>query len=461
MFNKKTAKHVLQKCLKTGADFSEIYIENVIYNSILCDNEIIEKINNHYSSGIGIRIFKKNISVYGCTNNFNKKNLDILAEQLSNNFQGTQNTKCNDFIDKKVKNIFEIKKSYFNTPIEEKIFFLKNLCKKIKNKSKLINRVICNIFSSKKDFEIFNSAGLHAYDKRERIGISINIKAIKSNKQENIYDFFYLNSMSDLKKIDFDNKISEMISDLIGLLNAKRCPSKKMTVIIGNGNGGTLFHEACGHALEASSVAYNLSVFSNRLNTKISSSLITAYDDGTIKNAWGSNNIDDEGNETQKICLIENGILKNYLIDNFNGRKMGQFGNGACRRQNYKFEPTSRMSNTFIANGQSSLEEIIKNTNFGLYAKKISGGSVDTTTGEFEFAVDIAYMIKNGKICEQVKGAMLIGKCEEILKNIDMVGNDLVFSPGICGASSGDIPVNVGQPTIRVKSILVGGNKNI
>ena len=466
MFDKKIAKKILQTCLKTGGDFSEIYVENSIYNSISCDNEIIDKIDNCYSSGIGIRILKENESVYGYTNNFNKKNLFILAKKLASRFNKKQKNNCQDLKIKKIENISKIEKSYFDIPIEKKISFLKKICKKIKNKLDKLeisnNRRICGIFSNKKNIEIFNSNGLHVKDEKERTGIKIAIKINKNNTQESVYEFFGVqNNIDKLKKINFNEEISKMINDLLGLINAKKCPSKKMTVVIGNGNGGTLFHEACGHALESSSVSLNLSVFSNRINSQIASPLITAYDDGTIKNEWGSNNIDDEGNKTQKTCLIENGILKNYLIDNFTGRKINKIGNGACRRENYQFEPTSRMSNTFIANGKSTFEEIIKNTQFGLYAKKISGGSVNTITGEFEFAVDIAYMIKNGKICEQVKGAMLIGKCEEILKNIDMVGNDLSLSPGICGAYSGDIPVNVGQPTVRIKSILVGGNSEI
>lgn len=460
MFDKKLAKIILQKCLKTGGDFSEIYIENSIFNSISCDNEIVDKINNCYSTGIGIRILKKNESVYGYTNDFSKKNLITLSEKLASRFNEKQKINCQDFKIKKNKNISKIKKSYFDIPIEKKIHFLNEINKKIKTKLKIINnRRICDIFSNKKNIEIFNSNGLYISDEKERTGVRIIIKVNKNRKQKSIQEFFGIqNDIENLKKINFNNEISKMIKDLLGLINAKKCPSKKMTVIIGNGNGGTLFHEACGHALESSAVSLNLSVFSNRLNTQIASSLITAYDDGTIKNEWGSNNIDDEGNKTQKTCLIENGILKNYLIDNFTGRRINKIGNGACRRENYQFEPTSRMSNTFIANGKSTFEEIIKNTPFGLYAKKISGGSVNTITGEFEFSVDIAYLVKNGKICDQVDGAMLIGKCEEILKNIDMVGNDLNLSPGICGAYSGDIPVNVGQPTIRIKSILVGGN---
>jgi TldD protein len=240
-------------------------------------------------------------------------------------------------------------------------------------------------------------------------------------------------------------------------LSAEECPSGKMDVVIGNAFGGVIFHEACGHSLEATSVARGLSVFSGKKGEKIANECVTAIDDGTIENAWGSNNIDDEGNPTQRNVLIKDGVLTSYLVDDFNGRRMGEKGNGATRRQSYKYEPTSRMSNTYIDNGKNTPEEIIAATKFGLYAKKMGGGSVNPATGEFNFACLEAYLIEDGKVTRPVKGATLIGNGAEILHNIDMVGNDLLRAQGMCGSSSGSIPTDVGQPTIRVRNITVGG----
>ena len=233
----------------------------------------------------------------------------------------------------------------------------------------------------------------------------------------------------------------------------------KDQVVIGNEFGGVIFHEACGHSLEATSVAPGTSEFSGKLGQKIASELVTAVDDATIPNAWGSINIDDEGTLTQRKVLIENGVLKNYMVDKFGGRRMGMSSNGASRRENYKFVPTSRMSNTFILNGKSTEEEIIAATPYGLYAKKMSGGSVYTATGEFNFSVDEAYLIENGKIGKQIKGAKLIGHGADILPNIDMVGNNMAYACSVCGSISGHIPTTVGQPAIRVKELTVGGQK--
>ena len=241
------------------------------------------------------------------------------------------------------------------------------------------------------------------------------------------------------------------------MVNAGYCPAGVMPVAIDNGFGGVIFHEACGHSLEASGVAYGRSQFVGKLGQKIANEKVTAIDDGTIPNAWGSINIDDEGTPARKNVLIENGILKSYMVDKFNGRRMGMESTGNARRQSYAYTPTSRMTNTYIAPGDDSNEDIIASMEYGLYAKEMGGGSVNPVTGEFNFAVNEGYIVRNGKICEPVRGASLVGKGSDIIQNIDMVGKVLDMGQGMCGSSSGSIPANVGQPMIRVSSITVGG----
>ena len=262
-----------------------------------------------------------------------------------------------------------------------------------------------------------------------------------------------------IEDLDLNFYASDAARQAVTMLNAGLCPSKKMPVVIDNGFGGVIFHEACGHGLEASSVSKGLSVFSNKLGEQIANPLVTAIDDGTIPNAWGSLNIDDEGTPTQRKVLIENGILKSYMIDKLNGRRMNMPSTGSGRRQNYRFAPTSRMTNTFIAEGPHTREEIIANTEYGLYAKSMGGGSVNPGTGDFNFAVNEGYIIRNGKIAEPVRGATLIGNGPAILHQIDMVGKNLARAQGMCGAASGSIPTDVGQPILRVKEITVGGAK--
>ncbi|MBQ3791576.1 MAG: TldD/PmbA family protein, partial [Clostridia bacterium] len=259
------------------------------------------------------------------------------------------------------------------------------------------------------------------------------------------------------EKVDPRRTARKAAETALMMLHADECPSGKMPVVIGNGWGGVLFHESCGHPLEASAIARGLSCFSGQEGEMIASPLVSAYDDSTIPSAWGSIDIDDEGNPGTKRCLIKNGKLVNFMIDDFNGRRMNREGNGACRRQNYRYCPTSRMSNTYIANGKSTPEEIIRSTKLGLYAVGFNGGSVDPATGEFNFGCSEAYIIRDGKIEKPVKGATLIGHGNEILKKIDMVGNDLALAQGMCGAASGSIRTNVGQPTLRISELTVGG----
>ena len=241
------------------------------------------------------------------------------------------------------------------------------------------------------------------------------------------------------------------------MADAGYCPGGMMPVAIDNGFGGVIFHEACGHSLEATSVAYGLSQFSGKLGEKIANEKVTAIDDGTLPNNWGSVNFDDEGTPSQRNVLIENGILKRYMIDKFNGRRMDMPSSGSARRESFMYVPTSRMTNTFIAAGTDSNEDIIASIDFGLYAAQMGGGSVNPVTGEFNFAVNEGYLIRNGKICEPVRGASLVGKGSDVIQNIDMVGRELLLAQGMCGSSSGSIPTNVGQPMIRVSSITVGG----
>jgi TldD protein len=241
------------------------------------------------------------------------------------------------------------------------------------------------------------------------------------------------------------------------MLSSGYIEGKKMPVILGNGFGGVIFHEACGHPLETEAIRRKASPFTGKLGTQIAHSSLTAIDDGTIPNSWGSIAVDDEGGTPQKTILIENGILKNYISDRVGAQEVGVPRTGSARRQSYQYAPVSRMRNTYISPGTDSVEEMISSVDEGLYAQKMGGGSVNPATGEFNFAVQEGYRIRKGKICEPVRGASLIGRGQEILPLISMVGDDLEITAGMCGASSGSVPVTVGQPTIKVDEILVGG----
>ncbi|MGI6510581.1 MAG: TldD/PmbA family protein [Erysipelotrichaceae bacterium] len=461
VISKKLALEVLNIATETGADFAEIYLEEENSASISVDNGKVELCNDTLTYGAGIRLLKDLQSVYGYTNNLTAKSLKKLAKDLSASFSEGRKIEV-----KTIKKVRQGKKhlpkiAYGSYPREKIVEMLKDAAAVMKNYHESIVRTTASFVYDNKKVSIFNSEGKQFSDVHSRGRAGLVAVASKDGKIESIYrapgaqkgmEYF-------LEEVDLNQAAKEAAEAAVTMLSAKECPSGKMPVVIGNGFGGVVFHEACGHSLEASSVSKGLSVFSGKKGEMIASSLVSAVDDGTIDGAWGSGNIDDEGNKTQRNVLIKNGVLNSYLIDDFNGRRMNKKGNGSCRRESYKYEPTSRMSNTFILPGKSTLEEIIASTEYGIYAKRMGGGSVNPASGEFNFAVNEGYLIKNGKLLHPIKGASLIGSGKEVLSHIDMVGNDLKREQGMCGASSGYIPADVGQPTIRVSEITVGGTK--
>lgn len=458
MISNKVAIQVLNTALATGGDFAEIFLEETYSNYLEVDSGKTQPPSSGVSYGAGIRILKKLQSVYGYTNDLSMKGLVKLAQQLSASFSGKQEIVIEKIEKVKIKNIHKIRKALGSVDTSEKIALLKKGDAIMRDYDKRIVRTIAVLVMNNRNIEIFNSDGKHFVDSQERVRFVLQAIATQPGAFETGFTGPGAHSGFDfVEGLDIENEAKEVADLAIRKLSAKDCPSGVMPVVIGNGFGGVIFHEACGHPLEASAVSKGLSPFAGKIGQKVAHEAVTAIDDGTIENAWGSNNIDDEGVPTYRNVLIKDGILQDYLIDRFNGRRMNRESNGAGRRQSYRYETTSRMSNTYIAAGPYTPEEVIKSVKLGLFAKKLGGGSVNPTTGDFNFAADEAYIIRDGKIAELVKGATLIGNGAEILMKIDMVANDLERAQGMCGAASGSVPVDVGQPTLRVSEITVGG----
>ncbi|MBU5292664.1 TldD/PmbA family protein [Anaerosalibacter bizertensis] len=460
MLNKKTIENVLYAALSTGGDFAEIFVEDKYTTNMKMIGGILEDSISGRDYGVGIRIFNGFNSIYAYTNDSTEENLIKVAKEAALAINLDKKNIVLNLMKNDVKNNNKIITLPRSVEKAKKIEIMKNGYLSAKNYDEVISQVTVSYLDEEQNVLIANSEGLMAEDKRVRTRMAIQSVATKSGEMQIGFSApgasmgfeFYEN-------IDIEEHGREASRIAKTMIDAEFCPSGKMPVVIHNGFGGVLFHEACGHGLEATSVAKNTSVFSNKLNEKVASSVVTAIDDGTIPNEWGTTNIDDEGTPTRKNLLIENGILKGYLVDKLNGRRMDYEPTGSSRRQSYKLPPTSRMNNTYIANGKSTFEEIISNTESGLFAKKLGGGSVNPATGDFNFAVMEGYLIENGKITKPVRGATLIGNGTEVLDKIDMVGNNLKLAQGMCGSVSGLVPVNVGQPTIRVKNLTVGGRK--
>ncbi len=462
MLNQTTAERTLARALCSGGDFAEIYLEDGDATTLSMTRGKMETAVSGRTFGAGVRVYKGTNSVYVYTNDCSEAGLLQAAEQaaaavgalgadgsVSLSWSATPQV------------IAPIAVAPATVATARKADRVREAYTAATAYDPLVVQSEVSYRDWSKRFWLANSEGLFTSESHTYTRLAA--MAIASSGQETQTGFKGPGRQMGFEL--FDSIVDgaalgrEVARMAVTALKAEPCPAGRMPVAIDNGFGGVIFHEACGHSLEATSVAKGSSVFADKLGQTIASPVVTALDDATIVNGWGSANIDDEGTPTQRLTLIENGVLKNFLIDRMGGRRMNMKPTGCGRRQSYRFAPTSRMSNTFIAPGTSTDEEILGSMTEGLYCRSMGGGSVNPATGEFNFAVTEGYLVKNGKIDRPVRGATLIGKGSEVLTRIDMVGSALDFGQGMCGSESGSIPADVGQPMVRVSEMTVGGRK--
>jgi len=459
MIAREVCERVLQRAVSTGADYAELFAERTGDRTVRMIDRKVDAVNDVLIAGAGIRVFKGLRSVSASTVDTSEEGLLRCAQRAADAL-GEGTAEISITLRERVfgeRHPVQIVPS--SAPNTQLIEILKEAYFAAADADGAIQQTTGMLLDVDHNILLATSDGLYTQDRQIRTRLHLTAVAeVNGETQTGSVGpgrRAGLEIFGDL--IDLKAAGKEAARQAITMAGAGYCPAGVMPVVIDNGFGGVIFHEACGHSLEASSVAYGTSQFAGKLGQQIANPKVTAIDDGTIPGAWGSINIDDEGTPAQRNVLIEKGVLKTYMVDKFNGRRMGAAPTGSARRQSYSYTTTSRMTNTFIAPGEDSNEDIIASVEYGLYAKDMGGGSVNPATGEFNFAVREGYMIRNGKICEPVRGASLVGKGSEIIQKIDMVGKDLLLAQGMCGASSGSVPTSVGQPMIRVSSITVGG----
>lgn len=460
MLNDTSASRIIEAALSGNADFAEIYEEQKRSSGVGLLNGKTIRASSGIDYGVGIRLIAGTNVVYVYTSDKDEESLIKLAKEAASALKGGTKASIAEVqaLSKSTPSIINI--DPLSISKKDNISFLREASDYAMGYSELITQVAAAYTASNRIVHIVNSEGINKEESRTRIRFSVETVATKgTEKQTGRIAPGSMRGYEFINEYPIIEKTRECCDTAIRMVNAGYAPSGKMPVVIGNGFGGVIFHEACGHSLESTAVGIKASCFTDKLGEQIASSVVTARDDARIEGEWGSYMTDDTGRESSNLLLIENGICRNYLVDDLGARRMGCEPTGCGRRQDYTYAPTSRMSNTYIDKGEDKPEDIIADTEYGLYCSKMGGGSVDTATGEFNFATEEAFMIRNGKIAEPVRGATLIGKGQEILMNIDRVGNDLSLAAGMCGSISGSIPVTVGQPTIRVSSILVGGRE--
>ena len=459
MILKSVAEQALNEALKTGGDFAELFCEDRRSGAVGLVDGHVESASTVRRHGAGIRVYSALSSVYVHTNDTSLSGLVAAARKAADAVSGAANVGDIRLTQSIAANLHPIQAMPMDVAGARKAKLLRDMDLAARAVSPEIRQVRANLIYWDSDVLIANSEGLYTGDRR--VYTRMACVAVAEAGGESQSGSASPGAMMGFElfegRVDAAAEAVKAANQAVTMLHAEPCPAGVMPVVIDGGFGGVIFHEACGHSLEAQAVAFGNSEFAGKLGQRIASPIVTAIDDGTMPGEWGSLNIDDEGTPTTRLTLIKDGVLVNYMVDRLNGRRMNMPVTGSSRRQDYTFAPTSRMRNTFIAPGSDDEDEIIATCGDGLYANSMGGGSVHPVTGEFNFAVAEGYLIKDGKIDRPVRGATLIGRGSEVLRKIDRVGGNMWMAQGMCGASSGSIPTNVGQPMIRVTDMTVGG----
>ena len=458
MISKEICQRILGRAMASGGDFAELFAEYSMGHTIHMIDSKVDAANDAVTAGAAVRVYKGLRSVMATTVDTSEDGLLHCAAQAADAL-GHSDAPIDIVLKERMfGDIHPVKIVPSSVSNGEKVEVLKQAYFAAKDYHEAVRQVSAALGDTDRQILVANTEGLYTTDRQIRTRLALSAVAeMNGETQTGTFNPGSRMGMEMFETVDPASIGIRAAKQAVTMAGAGYCPAGVMPVAIAGGFGGVIFHEACAHSLEATFVAYGRSKFAGKLGQQIANPKLTAIDDGTIPNGWGSVNIDDEGHPAQRNVLIENGILKSYMIDRMGGRRMGMAPTGNARRQSYSYTPTSRMTNTFIAPGQDRDEDIIGSIDYGLYAKEMGGGSVNPVTGEFNFGVDEGYMIRNGKICEPVRGACLVGEGTQILMDIDMVGKGLEMGQGMCGSSSGAIPTSVGQPLIRVSSITVGG----
>lgn len=361
-----------------------------------------------------------------------------------------------------VKSLYPAINPLLMTADSDKVAFLKELDLFARRLDSRVKQVILNLSAEHDVMMVINTQNQWCSDVRPLVHFSVRIIVEENGRFEQAGSGCGGRGSYDLvMKNEASLAVKRAVEQALRNLSAIPAPAGSMPVVLGPGWPAVLFHEAVGHGLEGDFNRKGTSSYTGKLGEKVASSLCTVIDDGTIAGRRGSLSVDDEGTQSQRTVLIENGILKNYMLDTHNARLMNMKSTGNGRRESYSHLPMPRMTNTCLMPGKSFPEEILASVQKGIYAADFSGGQVDITSGKFVFTASEAYLIENGKITHPIKGATLVGSGHEVLQKISMVGNDLMLDPGIgtCGKAGQSVPVGVGQPTLKIESMTVGGVK--
>jgi TldD protein len=451
---------VLVTALQTGGDFAEVFAEDKRSSSALFDDGKVEELTSGRDRGAGIRVVVGETTGFAHTADLSEAGLLAAAEAAAAAARGGGGgTRTVALTRRPADRGYTIETYPEDVPKARKVELLVRADEVARSAAGAVSQVSASYGDSRRRILVANSDGVLATDDTVRTLFSVNCVASgdtgMQTGRESVgrtvgFELFDTVDVEDLARRAADRALTK--------LRARPAPSGQMPVVIASGGGGVLFHEACGHGLEADLVGKGASVFKGRVGERVASPGVTVVDDGTMAREWGNFAIDDEGNLAQRNVLIEDGYLSDYMWDLLRARKEGRPSSGNGRRQSYQHLPMVRMTNTYLMAGEEDPEAIIASTPKGVFVKHLGGGQVNTATGDFVFGMTEAYLIEDGRITEPLREGNLIGNGPEVLQRIDALGNDFAMGPpGTCGKDGQGVPVGDGVPTLRVSSLTIGG----
>lgn len=460
MIDDDVLERVLGDALRTGGDFAEVFASDWQGTGVGLDDGRVEQLSTGRSRGAGIRVVRGDTTGFAHTADLSENGLLAAARAAAEAAsQGGGGARVVSLDERASRVVSPVDVDPSTVSKSAKVELLRRVDEAARSTGAAITQVSAGYSDGRTHVLIANSDGLLARDRRVRTLLRVSAVANGDTGMQTGFDSVgHTMGFELFDKVRVEDVARTAAQRALTKLKARPAPSGSLPVVIKAGSGGVLFHEACGHGLEADLVAKGASVYRGKVGELVASPLVTLVDDGTMTHEWGAIAFDDEGHPSQYNVLIENGVLTDYMWDFLRARKEGRPQSGNGRRQSYKDLPMVRMTNTYVLNGSEAPSDIIRDTEHGVYVAHLGGGSVNTATGDFVFGMTEAYMIENGEITEPLREGNLIGNGPQVLRDIDRLGNDFAMgNPGTCGKDGQGVPVGDGQPTLRVASLTIGG----
>jgi TldD protein len=452
------AEAVLTRALRNGGDFAEVFAERRGGLTMAIDESRIESVQSGAEEGAGVRVVSAGTSYFAHVDGLDRGDLERAAEEASSALRA----------DRAVPRALEradvgrpqpIETPPEQVPAARKAELLRELDERGRAAGGAITQLLASYGEARRIVTVANSDGLFTGDDRTRTRIGVQAVARRDEIVETGAETLGGHRGFELLEDDPGAIAAEAAGKALALLDARPAPAGSMPVVVGGGFGGVLFHEMTGHGLEADHIQKGASVYAGKLGEQVARPLLSAYDDGRMPGEWGSDAIDDEGTPTQKTLVVDEGRVASYLYDRLRAERDGVASTGNGRRESFRHLPIPRMTNTYIAPGESKPEEMIAEVQRGFYAASFGGGQVDPATGDFVFGVSEGYLIEGGKVTGPCRGATLIGNCLQALTAIDAIGDDFAMKTGICGKGGQKAPVGTGQGHVRLEAMTVGGTE--